>query len=250
MLGADPSHVAGLGSPLLQRILGDPDSSIVLAVAEGSTAASLDQRVEDASKLVAEIPQGAPTTERWAQLRGVTYNRRAQPWLTGWDAAGQLRRAIGLGPREAPKDQFPSILEARCGWPAAQQVYHPATFVTGMDTVHVQRRSEAPLVVTMVKTQPGVRFRLARCLFYFLFKRAADGQAAVGDSPLLPELSEANAFAAELLAPAEALRGMIPDDGVWTKRQLSAAAHELRVSPMVVRHQVRNRHLGVDLDLT
>lgn len=66
------------------------------------------------------------------------------------------------------------------------------------------------------------------------------------DSPLLPgELSEANAFAAELLAPVKLLRQLAPPSGIWGVQHRARVARALKVSPKIIDHQIENRQLGV-----
>jgi len=81
-------------------------------------------------------------------------------------------------------------------------------------------------------------------LYYFLFLDGS-GDRAVSDSHLIQgRLSEANAFAAELLAPAEVIRARTPPGRIWTRQQCRLVAKELGVDQRVVAHQIENRDLG------
>ena len=55
----------------------------------------------------------------------------------------------------------------------------------------------------------------------------------------------ANAFAAELLAPAEGIREMLTVLGKQDDSTLEAVARRFRVSPLLVRHQFDNQLAGI-----
>jgi hypothetical protein len=134
----------------------------------------------------------------------------------------------------------------RLAWPASEQLCRLKNPPSSVDTIHYKRPGVFPSVLTICRGLPARRFRLARSLYYFLIDSDRNRERLVADSPLVPgRLSEANAFAAELLAPVERLAQLAPADGVWTMGILRNAARALSVSPRVVAHQVENRGLGV-----
>lgn len=106
-----------------------------------------------------------------------------------------------------------------------------------------------PIVLTTHRSLPARDFRVAAGLYHVLFARSPVETVVATDSPLLPDDSrEARAFAAELTAPVARLRAMKAGRGVWSRHDLNAAARELGVSPLVVKHQVENRGLGGVVD--
>ena len=85
------------------------------------------------------------------------------------------------------------------------------------------------------------RFAFCRAL-YEVVRNSEPGPAVVSCSNTIAQ-KQNRAFAAELLAPAEALRDRLFEwDG--GDDEISEVANEFGVSDWVIRHQVQNHHIG------
>lgn len=105
--------------------------------------------------------------------------------------------------------------------------------------------AETPACVTVPRGQPGTRFLIARALGEYL------GRSTPGPS-LLSSLStdqqaQSRAFAAEFLAPAEALQQRLADSDMEPERA-DDLAEAFGVSSQLIRHQVRNHALATIID--
>ena len=244
-LGVDDESLDSTGRALLESVLAEPEAAALLSLAEGSLAPTATERLAEARALWAQVPATPALPSKWTDLQRVNRQRRERPWRTGWAAAEELRRWLGLSPAMVLGNKLPQVLEDRIGWPVGRQVFSSESVMPGVDTVHVQKKDLLPAVITTIKDPAGKRFRLARALYHFLFSAASGETSAFVDSPWVPgEFSEANAFAAELLAPAKLLGERTPPNGAWDARMQRKVAHELRVSPKVIAHQIENRGLG------
>lgn len=241
MLSGDAALEGRLGfvddPEALRPLFDDPRHDQLAAIFEASAAPTTQERIDEAKRVVGILPTPPRPEARWVQLqRSLTRQVGEAAWLTGWAAASQFREAVGLAHTEP---LVPDMLADSCGWNATASVYVEKTLATGVDTVHVRQEGAPPCLVTTHPTRPAQTFRVARALYHGLFGGSA---ALVADSRLLgSRFSEANAFAAELVAPLEKLKQLAPPSGVWEPADVDAAAHATGASRVVVRHQVENR---------
>jgi hypothetical protein len=244
-LGVDDELLSPDEQDVIKQVVDDPAREILLGIAEGSAAVSAADRLNEARAVKDDEPDAAPAAKAWARLEETLHRLRlGRPWLTGWAAASEFRSAVGLTSMDAPAKWFPKFLSEQCGWPEQRQLFALDAPPTGVETVHVKRSDRMPVVMTATKTPQAHSFRLARSLYYFLFLNGS-GDRAVSDSHLIQgRLSEANAFAAELLAPADVIRAHAPPGSIWTREQRKLVAKELGVDQRVVAHQIENRDLG------
>jgi hypothetical protein len=245
-LGLDDEVVDAATKEAIASRLAIGDREFKLAVAEASATLDPIDRLEEAQALLKTLPEPQGAGEQWAELERQFYSPSLpRPWLTGWAAATEFRNQLHLQSDEVLGPSFGQFLAERCGWDEAYQVLPLGAQIGGVNTVHLKVMQRPPLVLTSRGMKPARRFRLARALYHFLFGGRPDGNSLVVDSPLMSEdLSEANAFAAELLAPADRLRTSTPASGAWTQDLQHSVARALGVSPKVIGHQVRNRDLG------
>jgi hypothetical protein len=245
-LGADDEALSEVDRAVIEKAVQDPAMEVVVGIAEGSAAPTIPERLEQGWAVSTHEPQAVPVSKPWRWLEErLRRSRFDRPWLTGWSAAEEFRNAVGLGAQEAPGRRLPELLRERCGWPESVQLFSLPDSPTGVDTVYLKRSESMPSVLTTMMFPQASRFRLARGLYHFLFV-GGSGDYAISDSPLLSgTLSEANAFAAELLAPVERIRANVPASGVWTPKQRSALARMLGVDQRVILHQIENHDLGM-----
>ncbi len=246
-LGVDDEGLGPEDRAVIESVVKDASREVLLGIAEGSAAPSLAARVSEAQAARGEEPPPVPAAKPWARLEDALHRVRLdRPWLTGWAAASEFRREIGLTSLDTPARRFPALLSEECGWPEQRQLAALRAPPTGVDTIHLKRSGHMPVVMTATRTAKAQCFRLARSLYYFLFL-GGSGDRAISDSRMVQgRLSEANAFAAELLAPADVIRAHAPSSRVWTRKQRKIVAAELGVDQQIVTHQIENRDLGMN----
>ncbi len=241
--GVDDESLEASDGELLRALLSDPRRDEITSLAEGLSQPLLADRLRVSRELLRELPERPEATPRWHEVTAAaTRTSHGRPWLTGWSAAADFRELLRVSETEAPGRELPRWLEERCGWTREQQIFDLKKVPDGVDTIYVNERGFAPAILTSRQSDPLRRFRLAGALYHFLFARS-EGRVSPR-SPLLAEYAEANAFAAELLAPAARLRSFTPAGGWWDTRSVGEAARALEVSPRVIRHQIENRRLG------
>lgn len=162
-LGLDVDSLEESDRALIRQHLDHPDRAALWALAEGSSARTVKERLSEALKLWNQLPSTPPVSDSWqeAQQR-VARKQMEAPWYTGWLAAERFRDALGLSEEETAGHKLPRVLEERLDWPAAAQVFSSQPLVQGADTVHVRLRSRMPAVMTTVPQEPARNFRLAR----------------------------------------------------------------------------------------
>jgi hypothetical protein len=166
------------------------------------------------------LAQGAPL------LATPTPTRSA--YRLGYQQATSFRQQFGV-PTE-PLDDLAQMLHKHCGWPSDR-----LTAVVG------KRRDGVPQVVGPSANQTSQRFRLARAV-YFLPSPDVETPPRLVTRAYTWDQRASRAFAAELLAPAEALRQEVRDHVPQAK--VEELARKFRVSPWVIAHQLENHRIG------
>ena len=156
-----------------------------------------------------------------------------EPWTRGYTLARTARERIGA---DGGRFDFPR--RGRMAIPH-QPSQPPSTRIHGLVA------AETPACITVPRGQSGTRFLIARALGDFL------GRSTPGPG-LLSSLStdrqaQSRAFAAEFLAPAEALRQRLAGNDLEPERA-DDLAEEFGVSSQLIRHQVRNHDLAAIID--
>ena len=156
-----------------------------------------------------------------------------EPWTRGYTLARTARERIGA---DGGRFDFPR--RGRMAIPH-QPSQPPSTRIHGLVA------AETPACITVPRGQSGTRFLIARALGDFL------GRSTPGPS-LLSSLStdrqaHSRAFAAEFLAPAEALRQRLASNDLEPERA-DDLAEEFGVSSQLILHQVRNHDLATIID--
>lgn len=234
-LSADHDSIiaARLGLPRGSAALSEAE----VAVAEASTAATDEQRLREAAEVARQLPKPRPPDAAWLALaeRIGGSAQSPRPWLTGWAAARAVRTALALSQETTSREVFERASVR------LDDVVTVPSLGSEVDSIHVKEPAGPPTVVTVRRDPNALRFRAARSLFHGLF---GGRERFIAESPLVRS-PQANAFAAELLAPVKHLETRRPANGSWTERDLSETAKALGASPEVIRHQVENhRELG------
>jgi hypothetical protein len=249
-LEPDQELLSDEGHALIAQLETDPKRDLVIEIAEALVGRSLRERL-DAARVLATTVNPSPASPGWLEIKLLASQRFIQPWLTGWAAAAGLRNALSLRSDHIFAGTLSQFCAARCGWPVEQQLYVVAELPSfHFDTLHARSATRLPLVVTVRRMPYAQQFRLARSLYYSLVVgREVQELEAIVDIRHAPFFSEASAFAAELLAPANYLKQEMPADGIWKESYVTQVATSLMVSPLVIKHQIENRQIGeLELD--
>ena len=163
----------------------------------------------------------------------------AAPWGDGYDLARRVRRALGLdgGPLRTPE-----LAQALAHPPEALTAGAPADFgaATLLDGVVAANGDGRTSFAFRRAREESRRFHLCRALAEALTAPATD--AVLTGAPTHRQ-QRGRAFAAEFLAPAEALRDRIRGPLV-REDDLSDLSAEFEVSPFVIGHQLENHDLS------
>ena len=172
----------------------------------------------------------------WADFRrALTPPVGVEPWTRGWALARATRDHLGLGGRGGPVD-FAS--DGPLAIPR-HETRPPSSRIHGLVA------ADSPACVTAQRGESGTRFLTARALGEYL------GRSALGPG-LLTSLStdsqaQSRAFAAEFLAPAEALQRRLAGNDVEPERA-DDLAQEFGVSSQLIRHQISNHDLATIIE--
>jgi hypothetical protein len=157
----------------------------------------------------------------------------------GYQRAALFRRQFSVSPD--PVFDLSAMLHERCGWsvPGRQTVMiDGVTNVSALVAVGGDRR---PCVVGPSLGHWAERFRLARAL-YFLPDASQPWRPRLVTRAYTWDQRASRAFAAELLAPAEALRAQL--GSVVSADDVDHLARQFDVRPSLVEHQIRNHRLA------
>jgi len=189
--------------------------------------------------------------KKWRDLRkaiedeGVEVPITAEPWSRGWECARVYRRVRKLS------EKIPLHMEDPLPWVEAPRV---RALPGSADSVIAWRASHAPVrsCVRARQSSSGKlrhRFGLARDLYFVAFGARSDEDFARVVSPrVVGSTSIPNAFAAELLAPLEAVKHHLGGANEVDLFTVSEIASKLNAPPMCVRHQVENHKLAMIQD--
>lgn len=216
----------------------------LLALAEAHSGSDIVARRGEALRLVQYLPGTdalAPVSSAWRGLR--LPRGEGAPWLVGWRAAAELRTSLGLAANDPPAARLSSLLERAVDWPEAAQTRPLPVHSRGIDLVVVTAPGHMPCALAAADDDRAGRFRLAKSVFLALAS-GADAAGVVVDTARAARHSEANAFAAELLAPAAFLATLTPADGIWEREDIERAARACATGRRIIAHQIQNRDLG------
>lgn len=156
-------------------------------------------------------------------------------YAVGYERARSVRAGAGIG-----TNSLPDMVEfLRClGWADAPLVTTDTKPSTGLLAVLDQGREDVPVLAAHPPAdEVSGRFLLARSVF--LQAATASAERRLVTSAHTWDQRASRAFAAELLAPAEALRERIRRHSV-SLREVAQYADEFMVAPSVIERQLEN----------
>lgn len=235
LLGIDAFDVEEPVADALMAFWEQADPSIrddALAVASEHSLTRIGKWLREATDTLADDEQD----NGWNDVRRTLpplYG--GEPWTRGWGLARAARERLGLGERNGRVD-FAS--NGHLAIPR-HETSPPSNRIHGLVA------TDSPACVTVRKGESGTRFLTARALGEYL------GRSASGPG-LLTSLStdsqaQSRAFAAEFLAPAEALQTRLAGNDVEPERA-DDLAREFGVSSQLIRHQIQNHKLATIIE--
>lgn len=207
---------------------------------EATSAETVTTELDWIGKACGEIGDVKPLDAGFDWANGVAQFRPKTAHDWGYQWAGHFRESFHL--EIGPIEDLPKALHTRCRWP----------WNTGGDVIDgppelrlnglvAADRHGIPRVFHLGRSPEAARFVLARSLFFVPLLRRADGARLVTKAYTWQQAAS-RAFAAELLAPAEALRSEL--SGGVSQDRVQAIASQFAVSTKVIEHQLRNHHIG------
>ncbi|HUY92296.1 MAG TPA: hypothetical protein VMV10_26380 [Pirellulales bacterium] len=242
-MGLDPYDAFALSDDiidLLERELPSLEPELRTDLVEATSAKYLSLDLDWLSKARRKTGASAEMTNGFDWSGGITRPKSpkiAHEW--GYQRAVLFRSSVRLEPGPIP--DLPELLHRQCHWSwDADQIVERSgpTRVSGMVTSDSQGR---PRVIWPGASGDSARFLLARALFFVPLLHAGETARLVTKAHTW-EQAASRAFAAELLAPADALRAEF--SGGIGQEELQAAANRFAVSTMVIEHQIKNRQIG------
>lgn len=232
------SRLAALG---LDPYDADPDESLEEKLSEETLPASLLHDLlasSDPAGLKDELISVKALIERLPEPRFKAPTTAVQqveprPYRAGYARAEVLRKRLGLSADEPIRD-LDSIFEKALGPVVSHR----------MDAIEPKRVEAVAqpdgYVVAGQRPSRADRFLLGRVLHHCVFVTGRDSPRRLLTQGNDWQQAASRAFAAELLAPAEALRERLGNTGWDAQEEL---ANEFDVGPMVIAHQMQNHHL-------
>ena len=213
-----------------------------LSIAEVLSCRQLSELLADTQRITALLPSAddlLPESRKWQSAR--LESSGSAPWTIGWKAAELFRQRNSLDTLSPPGDELRPLLASKLDWPVEHQLQVLPGRRRGIDMVVVRPEGRMPRTLAWHVGEKARRFRVAKSLYYSL----CSNDRLIVDSARTSGHGEANAFAAELLAPRAFIEQHVPPDGYWTQDDVNDVAQRCAVDPRVIEHQITNRSLGV-----
>lgn len=157
---------------------------------------------------------------------------------SGYRVARDVRKALGLAPRD-PVIDLAGLLVEQMGWdPDRTHRVRAVEAIDGM--VGLSRVSRRPVLLSPEVGQRASRFRMARAAFFTSTGRLSGGRLLT--RAVTPWQRAGRAFAAEFLAPADALARRV--GGRVGEAEVASLADAFNVSPRLIEHQIENHGIG------
>lgn len=168
-----------------------------------------------------------------------------QPWSRGYLAARRLREVVGV--LNAPLPSFDDIAKAlriRDGNLHAALVEIPNSTGVYDALVATNHHNSPSFAISTRHNEAAHRFHFCRGLYEFL--RTDDIGPWLVTKSLSDTQKQSRAFAAEFLAPAEALRERVSGSAVSVD-EVDDISREFGVSTYVINHQLENHDIATVL---
>lgn len=235
-LGLDPYDENELTDDLADlmqsRVTGLP-AELQHDLVDAATGSSLVSDLDWLEQALSRVSIGTGTSN------GTPLTTPTTAHQVGYQRAAQIRQYFSLP--QGPISNLQALLHDRCGWPAPEQQTVMMEGTRSISALVAKDHDNNPRVVGPSLGHWAERFRLARSL-YFLANAAQAVCPRLVTRAYTWDQRASRAFAAELLAPAEALRAQVGD--VVSADEVDQLSRQFDVRPNLIEHQIRNHHLA------
>lgn len=197
--------------------------------------ATLGQASRWVLQAVSRLDEAPPAFDLRTIRAAIHSSGPAAPWDQGYQMARQLRERISLS--EEPPVSLESIFD---GHPPIIQSKLPR--VPNLDGIVRNFGGKSFRCFTGKLRPDSSQFLLARSLCAYIENKEDD--LAMLSGAVTQRQKRNRAFAAELLAPARAIKSHIESEWI-TAEDIEDLGREFRVSSYVIEHQIKNHDLGV-----
>lgn len=235
-LGLDPYDEDELTDELVQvmqsRISGLPPE-LQQDVLDATTGNELKEDLDWLDQALSHVSIDAGSSNGAPTALSITAHQ------LGYERAAQFRQRCSLPPE--PISDLSMLLHERCGWSAPDQQTLALPGTTTLSALVANDQNDTPRLIGPPLGHWAERFRLARSLFMVpddtkLMRPRLVTRAYTWDQ------RASRAFAAELLAPAEALRAQVSN--VVTADDVDQLSRQFDVRPNLIEHQIKNHRLA------
>lgn len=232
LLGMDPFDIGEADAGRIAGFWDGVDSEIreeALASASTDTLPKVREWLDKALWRLSRL-QDDP---HWARIRAVLpAPSTAEPWEQGYELARSVRHRLGLG---GERIEFGSN-----GTPGFHHevAKRPSTRLEGLVS------ADGPACVIVPRSENGARFLRARAVGDYLSRSGP--AAGILNSLHTERQARSRAFAAEFLAPAEALGARLGSE-IADEETIESLGNEFGVSSHVIARQMINHQLGTPL---
>lgn len=229
-------HLQSAVGPIEGRIVDDLlDAAAIDTIADDLSWINDAHRLAKTASRTSPNRRTADVPRQWSLP-----SNRETAYATGYAEARALRTGTGLDNKVlANLDNFMQ----RLGWADTPIVATDATPSSrNLHAVVDYGQGDVPVVAAPpIEARPSQRFLLARSLFFH--RSSATSERRLVTASYTWEQRASRAFAAELLAPAEALRQRIRGDSV-SAPEVEQYAEEFFVNPVLIERQIENHALA------
>jgi hypothetical protein len=239
-LGIDPFD---LDEDIQGKILETAGSLPRSVVQDFFTTSSPTFLERDADILRTAISRSRQTTLPASRLPSIRRDLRSAgypkvlPWEYGYSVARHVRQIMGL--RNEPLT--PHELSAEIGVGVTEHYVFADSVTDLFDAVMNNDENDHPGFVVARRARPRMEFSLYRAVFEYLVGNI--GEPKLITSARSDSQKRNRAFAAELLLPADVLRGAV-GDRIVSEEEVEDLGDRFGVSPYVVRHQLQNHNIA------
>ncbi|MCB9882371.1 MAG: hypothetical protein H6834_11325 [Planctomycetes bacterium] len=217
------------------------ENPIADAGLEAAASMGIEDWIRSSSQVWTRCTQAESAKDDWRTLREQlahavpSSNGDSRPWQRGWRAAGRLREVLG-------KPVVPWDGADRIATLGVLEVLVPGD--GSFKSIIGWQEDHGP-VVGRPREQPTTRFGRTRDLYPLLFQGTLTRDfGTVLSSRIAGTLPVANAFACELIAPAEYVREALGGRKRVDEEDLEEVAAQLNAPSYCIEHQVRNHELA------
>ena len=247
-LGVDPFQITDAAASAIELATSELPSSIqseLFAVADLSRLSLAADWVKNSLRDCADHEFDVRSLQRCVRKSNFQ-DRKLPPWKYGYQRAGELRQALNIAPSQAAfcLDLLAPGLDA---FVESHHVEQATESFSKLDLLGDASAQDVLRISMKKQRRDSRRFAIARAIGDFLamanndvFVITANNSSSSSEAMTTRQRFN-RAFAAELLAPAEALAQHVASDDFISEDQVADLTDKFQVSDKVIRRQLRNQ---------